>query len=50
MREALGQDIPCSLMIQIHEKGGVHKNKKALPGLKRSEVEEILPEIMIDGD
>ena len=51
VREGLDQkEVPCSLMIQIHEKGGVHINKKTQTGLKRSEVLELLPDLQIDKD
>ena len=46
VREAIdGADLPCHVMTQIHEEGGPYLGDTVQSGLKRSEVEEIIPDI-----
>ena len=40
-------EIPIELMLEIHEVGGVYQKSTTFPGLKKSEVLEILPELAI---
>ena len=41
------QNIPCQIMTQIHEQWGVNLGEQTFPGLTRSEVLELLPELEI---
>ena len=48
-KESYGnKDLKIKLMIKLHEKKGPYIKDKSFPGLKLSEVKEILPDIEID--
>ena len=40
-------EIPCSIMTQIHEEGGVHMRGEVFPGLTQAEAIQYLPELQI---
>ena len=42
------ESTPCGIMTQIHEEHGVNMAGQIYPGLTRSEVLELLPELQID--
>ena len=43
-------ETPCEIFSEIHEHWGVHQHGHTLPGLKRSEVLELIPELTIPED
>ena len=44
------QSIPCYIMTQIHEEHGVNMAGQIYPGLSRTEILELLPELQIPAD
>ena len=40
--------VPCKVMVEIHEENGVNMGGQTFPGMTRSEILQLLPEIQID--